>query len=154
MRHAILFSVLGLSLLVGCASPSADVASGGSALATCHDMPSTNASDPAAAVNHAVTPLGGAVTALTTEVALDSLPPAVKQSALQAIEEIRNRRFEGTDYVADLAGIYAVHTSCSDSTTIAYAVLGFGSGEPDYHDGMVYGLALDGRFISYEEDQG
>ena len=37
---------------------------------------------------------------------------------------------------------------------VAYVVWGGGSGEPDYHDGLVYGYDLEGVEIYFDEMDG
>jgi hypothetical protein len=99
----------------------------------------------------ALSPLGGPAFGFTHEVTLSSLPPAVAAELLRAGEDIASRSIEGTNYSASVNGYYAIARSCSDPTVVYYGVWGGGSssepGEdrPDYEDGTVIVVSLDGR---------
>jgi hypothetical protein len=79
----------------------------------------------------------------------EGLPENVRAALQGAIEEIEYREFEGTDYNAWVDGIYEV---ISGDELVGYAVQGYGTGEPDYNDGMTFGYNLGGGFVSYEEN--
>lgn len=116
--------------------------------------PAGSTTNPVPSIQNAVSPLGGPTFGLAHEIAMGELPAPVVREARKAAEEIRARRFEGTDYIADVAGIYAIQASCDDPTIVAYVVYGTGSGEPDYHDGIVIGIDLRGARVFEIEDQG
>lgn len=103
-------------------------------------------------IGNAVIPLEGANPSLTAEVSFESLPAAVRPAAQNAIDEIEGLSFPA--YEAGVVGIYAVYRSESDHTIVAYVVYGAGSGEPDYHDGMVIGINPAGTRIYYARESG
>lgn len=83
-------------------------------------------------------------------VELADMPAAVRAAAERATEEIRNRSFPDSDYSADVDSYAAVYRSAADPTIVAYVVLGYGSGEPDYEERIVVGLSLTGDVV-YDE---
>ncbi len=105
------------------------------------------------AIQNALSPLGGPELGLSHEVEVSAVPAAVRTKMQRVMREIRARSF-GTDYSADVAGAYAVHRSCADDSVVGYAVWGTGSGEPDYHDGIVVGWDTAGNEVVNEEDNG
>ena len=71
-----------------------------------------------------------------------------------ARDEINGRTFHGTDYVAELEGFYKIFASETDRTVVGYAAFGWGSGEPDYHDGIVIGFSVEGDRVHHAIDNG
>ncbi|MDX2091365.1 MAG: hypothetical protein SFX73_26130 [Kofleriaceae bacterium] len=110
--------------------------------------------DLACMISNAVAFFGGADPALTKEVQLADMPATVRAEAQRATDEIENRTFEGTDYSAGVVGYYGVYRSATDHTIVAWVVYGTGSGEPDYHDSMIIGIAPDGERVYDEEESG
>lgn len=76
--------------------------------------PAGSVASPVPSITNAFSPLGGPSHGLATEVELADLPAAVRSEARKAIAEIQARSFDGSDYAADVAGIYAIHASCTD----------------------------------------
>jgi hypothetical protein len=106
------------------------------------------------AIERAFTPLGGPTFGLATEIELRDVPAAVRSKMEAEGRRIEARAFEGTDYSAGVAGYYAIKPSCGSTTTIGYVVWGTGSGEPDYHDGIVIGFDTAGNIVAEEEESG
>lgn len=106
------------------------------------------------AFGNAVVPLGGADPALTEEVTLAQVPVVVSGKLAVARDEINGRTFHGTDYVAELEGFYKIFASETDRTVVGYAAFGWGSGEPDYHDGIVIGFSVEGDRVHHAIDNG
>jgi hypothetical protein len=105
-------------------------------------------------VGNAIEPLGEPDLRLCKKVTLEEMPSSVRATAKDVATEIEAREFEGTDYQAEIQGYYAIYQSESDHTIVGYAVWGTGTGEPDYMDGIVVGIDLDGNRVCEMEDQG
>jgi hypothetical protein len=88
---------------------------------------------------------------VTHTVAVEDLTGELRAAVAAAVTEIEERSFAGTDYTAEVEGIYAIHRSSSDATIVAYAVLGYGSGEPDYSDAVLIGLSPSGARVYSDE---
>lgn len=116
--------------------------------------PTCAATDYSCIIGNAVTPLGGANPALTREFAtVEALPPAVRAEARRASTEIDGRTVAGTDYSAEVVGIYGVLRTAEDSTISAYVVHGQGSSAADdFQDGIVIGIDRAGNRVHTEED--
>jgi hypothetical protein len=91
-------------------------------------------------------------TRVTNEVQFEELPQAIQTAMKNSIDTIENRKFEETDYSAEVSGLYVIFESEFSRNVVAYAVVGFGSGEPDYNESLVYGFDLKGRLV-YEDIQ-
>jgi len=116
--------------------------------------PIGSVANPGPSIDNAMSPLGGPSFGLSDEVELSKVPSVVVAELEKGAAEIEARSFEGTDYSASVNGYYAIHRSCSDSTIVAYVVWGGGAGEPDYQDGVVIGVNLQGKRIYEQEDSG
>jgi len=116
--------------------------------------PAGSVTNPGPSIDNAISPLGGPSFGLSDEVELSKVPSVVVAELEKGAAEIEARSFEGTDYSASVNGYYAIHRSCSDSTIVAYVVWGGGAGEPDYQDGVVIGVNLQGKRIYEQEDSG
>jgi hypothetical protein len=113
-----------------------------------------SAQNPVPSITNAFSPLGGASFGLAHEIKMGDAPAAVQAEMRRATTEIQRRGFPGSDYSADVAGYFAIHASCTDSTVVGYVVWGTGSGEPDYHDGVVIGIDVGGKRVHEEEEDG
>ncbi len=104
-------------------------------------------------LERAVSPMGGADAQRTREVKLEDVPAAVRQALEATTKEIEAKSFEGTDFTAGVDGYYAVFKSPEDRTIVGYAIVGSGSGEPDYQESLVYGFDLTGKLVHEAEEQ-
>jgi hypothetical protein len=103
------------------------------------------------AIALAISPLDGPNTALAKAIEVTDVPTDELWEALSdAGQSIEERSFEGTDYEASVYGYYAIYLSPGDDEPVAYVVWGGGSGEPDYHDGVVIGFDVDANQVHYE----
>ena len=148
--------------LAACASPPG---------AATHDEDSTGTSEEAIrragrdrcdleqVIRTALPPLGGPIRGVTREVKLSSLPPRVRAELTLATKEIRARA--RPDLAIDIEGYYSIlatplvvpHGGTCAKGVVAYAVLGFATGEPDFHAGVVIAVDRTGkRVASYEDD--
>ena len=101
----------------------------------------------------AITLLGEGVDLRVAEaVALQQVPEAARSAVAAAVTEIEEREFSGTDYQAWLDSIYAIYRSENDHTVLGYAVVGYGTGEPDYNDGVVYGFDVNGNAVFSDQE--
>ncbi len=117
--------------------------------------PAGTIEDPVPAIENSFTPLSGPDSERAFEVVdLDLLPEAVREALQDAATEIEARSFDGTDYEAQVEGYYGVWASCAGAPVVAYVVWGVGAGEPDYHDGIVIGIDLNGNRVYEYEDNG
>lgn len=118
------------------------------------EEPAVRPTTPAELISSAVSPLGGPAFGRARAVTLAELPAKVRATLEREGRRIAGKTFTGTDYRASVFGYYAVVASCTDDTIVGYAVWGGGAGEPDYHDGTVVGVDLDGKIVSDESDEG
>jgi hypothetical protein len=151
-----LLTVLGIGLtsLTGCAADAAKDAEPYVQVEGSLRGGSPKAEDVARRIEAAVSALDGANPALTKRITVGEAPEAVRGALTKASEQIKARRFAGTDYVAWVEGIYVVYASPAKDRVVAYVVHGLGSGEPDYNDGLVIGFDGEGRRIYEHEDGG
>jgi hypothetical protein len=103
-------------------------------------------------VGQAVDLYDGADPRLTKKISVGGLVGQVKASVSEAMEKINGRNFPGTDYVAEVYAVYEIYRSLLDREVIAYAVLGYGHGEPDYQDTILIGIDLLGN-ASFEIEE-
>lgn len=89
---------------------------------------------------------------VTNKISVDILNGEIRLAVSKAIESITTRHFPGTDYKARVDGVYEIYRSSTDHEIIAYGVLGYGYGEPDYQDVILIGLDLTGRLTLTIED--
>ncbi|MDX2015672.1 MAG: hypothetical protein SFW67_36095 [Myxococcaceae bacterium] len=87
------------------------------------------------------------VRGLSKEVKLSEIPQPARDAIRKAGEAYANKSFGGTDFSADVNGYFAVYTSATDKTVVAYAMTGSGSGEPDYSEATVVAVNLAGKTI-------
>lgn len=118
------------------------------------ELPSPSASELKRAIDAAISPLGGANPARSESISLEEVPRAVRSALEDAAQEIRARSFDGTDYTAELEGYYVIYDSPAKTRVVAYVAYGTGSGEPDYHDGVIIGFDARGTRIYDNEDSG
>jgi hypothetical protein len=89
---------------------------------------------------------------VTKKILVSSLDGRIKEAVSKAVDKIIDRNFPGTDYQARIGGVYEIYRSSTDLEVIAYGVLGYGYGEPDYQDTILIGLDLKGTFSFEIED--
>lgn len=103
-------------------------------------------------IGEAIFLASGADLRVAAPVAVDDVPADARPGVKAAVSEIEARSFPNSDYEADVEGVYEVFRSEDDDTVLAYAVLGYGSGEPDYSDAILIGIGRDGAEVFYLEE--
>ena len=84
---------------------------------------------------------------LTMEVGINNLPQHVLNTVHESIEAINKKSFPDTDYSAHFSAIYAIFQDTNKTEVVAYAVVGYGYGEPDYNEEIIYGIDLEGNLV-------